>query len=966
MKKTFKKSIACLLAVLMVVFSVPFTALAAGEVDGYLYGPSEVGSNHLKIWWDEADPPKAEPDYITHNDDRVSDLGGWGLSFGDKLDVTQAAGGDQKEELMDEYRPIFAVTASAYDSFKSTTTYGLADKVAYSDADILDASDIKAGQKFVVTFEFGGFDSIATCQVKGTFDSSKIKLGYWGGRGNSTWTTATQANSTTSIIADGGTNFYSAAGNSAGTTCSVDDSSFYGVFTTRHTNCSSYVADRPYGEYGLVIFSLAFEAVEDCDLREVFEFAKGETGTYVCCYNPENQLFYTRPQYKNGQQANYGFAHEDDYYNGNIYGYLAPVIYSGVTGGSEPVEHVHDFAGAVAVSNGDGTHTLTCTAAGCDQSEGYQKIVDCSYTSEVTKQPTCTEAGVTTWTCTECNHSYTTDEPAATGHTADYADVQYNWTGSDAEGYTACAAVIGCANCDGTYGTVSATISTSSSEATCTVPGKVTYTATFDDENLQTQVKEVSGVLAPHTYTTQASDQLATPATCTEAAKYYAKCDVCGAVSDTETVAVGEPLGHEFTVDSGEMVSAATCQQKQLNKAKCSRCDAVSEDITVEVGELAEHTPVLDEDSAVEPTFDAPGKEADTVCSVCGTLIKEGAAIPAIPYYTITATAENGKATANGEASVKVAVNGDVTLVATANEGYTFVGWSLNDKIVSTEETYATKAIANADYVAIYELAEAEAQFTVVFTDQYGNVYSTQTVSAGTEVVPPADPTLAGFTFAGWSLTEEEIDALTTNATIVANFERAADQYVVTVTGDCTIAGADAQTTTVDYNTKVTVNAPEGSVNGTWKVDGAAVAYGTSYTFLVGADITLTYEEDAAVTAEPTVAAVSTDRDANSHKVAFLATRSLADGYEYVTAGFVYGKNLTEDDLKLANVGEQGTGADSGVVKVGYCSTDSEQFRLSYGLKAMSGTVSAKAFLAYVDTNGETQIIYGALQTYTY
>lgn len=373
------------------------------------------------------------------------------------------------------------------------------------------------------------------------------------------------------------------------------------------------------------------------------------------------------------------------------------------------------------------------------------------------------------------------------------------------------------------------------------------------------------------------------------------------------------------------------------------------------------------EGTALKPTIDYPGKNADKECTICG-YHEDGSVIPQLEHYTITATAVNGNAKVQGVSELgNVAVNGDVTLVATANEGYTFVGWSLNDKIVSTEETYATKAIANADYVAIYELAEAEAQFTVVFTDQYGNVYSTQTVSAGTEVVPPADPTLAGFTFAGWSMTEEEIDALTANATIVASFERvAADQYVVTVTGDCTIAGADAQTTTVDYNTKVTVNAPEGSVNGTWKVDGAAVAYGTSYTFLVGADITLTYEEDAAVTAEPTVAAVSTDRDANSHKVAFLATRSLADGYEYVTAGFVYGKNLTEDDLKLANVGEQGTGADSGVVKVGYCSTDSEQFRLSYGLKAMSGTVSAKAFLAYVDTNGETQIIYGALQTYTY
>lgn len=43
--------------------------------------------------------------------------------------------------------------------------------------------------------------------------------------------------------------------------------------------------------------------------------------------------------------------------------------------------HVHDFTGAKAVYNaGTETHTLTCTAAGCDQSEGYTQIVDCTKT----------------------------------------------------------------------------------------------------------------------------------------------------------------------------------------------------------------------------------------------------------------------------------------------------------------------------------------------------------------------------------------------------------------------------------------------------------------------------------------------------------------------------------------------------------------------------------------------------------
>ena len=75
------------------------------------------------------------------------------------------------------------------------------------------------------------------------------------------------------------------------------------------------------------------------------------------------------------------------------------------------------------------------------------------------------------------------------------------------------------------------------------------------------------GELAPHSFTTKASSQLVSAATCTEAAKYYAQCDNCDAVSDTVTVSVGDPLGHDY---SG---APATCTTDQI----CARegCGAV-------------------------------------------------------------------------------------------------------------------------------------------------------------------------------------------------------------------------------------------------------------------------------------------------------------------------------------------------------------------------------------------------------
>ena len=66
------------------------------------------------------------------------------------------------------------------------------------------------------------------------------------------------------------------------------------------------------------------------------------------------------------------------------------------------------------------------------------------------------------------------------------------------------------------------------------------------------------GELVPHSFTNKASSRLASAATCTEAARYYVQCDNCDAVSDTVTVPVGEPLGHDY---SG---ASATCTTDQV------------------------------------------------------------------------------------------------------------------------------------------------------------------------------------------------------------------------------------------------------------------------------------------------------------------------------------------------------------------------------------------------------------------
>ena len=116
------------------------------------------------------------------------------------------------------------------------------------------------------------------------------------------------------------------------------------------------------------------------------------------------------------------------------------------------------------------------------------------------------------------------------------------------------------------------------------------------------------------------------------------------------------------------------------------------------------------------------------------------------------------------------------------------------------------------------------------------------------------------------------------------------------------------------------------------------------------------------------VAAVSANQVAGSYKVEFVATRAMVDGCTYLKSGFVYGKNLSDADLTLANVGKKGSADNSGVVKAAYANSTegSTQFILSYGLSAQNGTASAKAFLTYKDQNGKVQTVYSDVMNHTY
>lgn len=433
-------------------------------------------------------------------------------------------------------------------------------------------------------------------------------------------------------------------------------------------------------------------------------------------------------------------------------------------------------------------------------------------------------------------------------------------------------------------------------------------------------------------------------------------CSVCGYVISENNVvipATGHAWGqwkHDAATAEADATHTRVCG-KDASHTETKACD-----FTAKVTQ--------------EATLDQPEITTYT-CKDCGYFYTKETA-PALAGVTVTVNAvENGSVTLAGQdvtagGSKKFAENGTYTLVATPNADCTFVGWQTGNKIVSTDATYTTVAIADITYTPVFAESAKPVQFT--FVDMFNNVISSQPVASGADVKIPQAPTYTGYTFTGWSVDEAAIKAATSSMTVYAQYEKdAAATYTVTTDADATVAygSNSAQGTLADipYGTQVTVSKADATA---WAIDGKIVAYGDSYTFYVASDVTV--KAASATTQAPVVAAVSANQVAGSYKVEFVATRAMVDGCTYLKSGFVYGKNLTDADLTLANVGKKGSADNSGVVKAAYANSTegSTQFILSYGLSAQNGTASAKAFLTYKDQKGKVQTVYSDVMNHTY
>lgn len=1009
MKKTFRKAIAVLLAVLMVAFSVPFSALAGTPDAPDMFGETNYTVTKNRKWWvdDGVDTSlsklQSTPEYWSYNSDETyNQMGSWSLSFGGRF---EDYGNSGYEDHRNDYKPVIAATVSSQGTNagmkeaiakvkdKSDTNaiknyaasyfqnyYGMDASHTYEAVktakNILNPATLKAGDRIAVTVEFGGFDVLQNGQFKGKFNKEYLKAAAYSSKPSRGDTWKAVSSGAAGCIADG-TQFYPTALAFAGNNVNVEDGTFYGAVTGKAAvagdqSVSNFIgtADgvKPFGKYGIVSFVYSFEVLQDCDLSDVFTFDTDIAGTEFEPYYRTSLDGTGEPNNTNAVNPELFLITHDD--TDSTFANWA-LIWTDYAKESTPETKTY----TITFNDINGKTVDTQTVK-----EGETPTVPSTNTAAAVNYKSDNKHEVTTYSW-----------PAVSAATADTTYTEVATTAEE--------------NCNITYAETSkhTLVSGTVLTGTCTVcnhvdtqtkddklDGTAYYAALAkaeavkaDDYTAESYAKvtaalEANAKATVEAYTDQA--QVTAAATALENAvkglvKVYTITftNAAGTVVDTQKLAAGAtpvapktntadttatPAGskqHSHTTYSWPAVSAVTANANYDEVAK-----VVTEDCT-------KGKPVV-----TEPTLDKPGSEV-TSCTICGQVL-ETKVLPQLKGYDITVaktaygtTTLNSEDATNGK-TTKVPANSTVTLTAQANEGAEFVGWKVANKLVSTNETYSFTAVADTEVTPVFT-ETAESTFVVVFIDMYGNVVSTQEVASGADIkVPATAPIYPGYTFKGWALTNDEITALTEGKTIRAIYEKDATQtYTVKAAGaTITVNGTDYtdKAENVAYDAKVTVTKAGAT---SWTVNGATVGYGESYSFFCASDIELTAVTKADDTSKTQVAIVSTTRpSATDCDVLFVATRTVADNETVVSQGFVYGKNVTASDLTLENVGNTASGTNPGKVRVIYNNINASQIGLNYGLTAKTGVAGARAFVVTKDADGHVHTYYSEASLYDY
>ena len=742
MKKTFRKAIAVLLAVLMVAFSVPFSALAATNGVADMFGSTEYTVTKNRKWWvdDGVDTSlsklQSTPEYRGYANDDVS---GGSVDFGGEI-ADYASNG--LEDHRNDYKPVVAATVSNlgskqgaeaaiangtyanYNKQYNNQYYGVTASKTYeavkAAGNIINPAHVKAGQRIAITVEVGGFDTLQNGQFKGKFNTEYLQASTPGTvtKVRDNW----KINTTAKGAIKNGTAFYSDAIQFNSSTYNNEEGIFYGAITGVAAGNGNQTTSNffgvgldgtpKFGKYGIVCYTYAFEVIKDCDLSEVFTFNTDIAGTEFEPYyrtsldgtgepscnaaNPE--LFLITHDDTDSTFANWALIWTDYEKSSTPETKTYTITFNDINGktvdtqtvkeGDTPTVPSTNTAATVKYKS-DNKHEVTTyswpAVSAATEDTTYTEVAttaeeDCKITYAETSKHTLVSGTVLKGTCTVCGHEDTQTKDDKLDGTAYYAAL------------AAAKAVDGSKYTADSYAKVTAALET---YAQATVEAYTDQAQVNDAATaLENAVKGLEALPTSDVYTytfnggstqTVTVDKGATPT----------------APTNTAATTVDNKDGtHTVTSYTWEKTGEFTFAEK---------ANAVKSDCT-----YGDYTTVT------ASTIAKAGTEKAT-CTVCGHEdVRDLAKLDGTAYYDALAKAE--------------AVNADDYTA----ESYAKVTAALEANAKATVEAYTDQAQVNDAATALENAVKGLVKvYTITFTNAAGTVVDTQKLAAGATPVAP-------------------------------------------------------------------------------------------------------------------------------------------------------------------------------------------------------------------------------------
>ena len=790
MKKTFRKAIAVLLAVLMVAFSVPFSALAATNGVADMFGSTDYTVTQNRKWWVDdgvdisLEKLQSTPEYRGYANDEVS---AGSFDFGAEI-ADYANNG--LEDHRNDYKPVVAATVSnlgskqeaedavangTFDKYNKQYVnqyYGVNAAHTYEAVkeagNIVNPAHVKAGQRIAITVEIGGFDVIQSGQFKGKFNTEYLQASTPGNvtKVRDNW----KINKAAKGAIKNGVAFYGDGMQFNSSTYNNEEGIFYGAITgTAATNgqqtTSNYIGVgsdgvKPFGKYGLVCYTYAFEVIKDCDLSEVFTFNTDIAGTEFEPYfrwsidgtgepscnavNPE--LYLVTHDDTKSTFANWALIWTDYAKESTPEAKTYTITFNDINGktvdtqtvkeGDTPTVPSTNTAATVNYKN-DNKHEVTTyswpavSAATADAT--YTEVATtaeekCNITYAETSKHTLVSGTVLTGTCTVCNHVDTQTKDDKLDGTAYYAALD------------AAKAVDGTKYTAESYAKVTAALETyaQAKVEAYTDQAQVTAAATA----LENAVKGLEALPTSDVYTYTFVGGKTQTVTADKGAAPIAPANTAATTVDNNDGT------HTVTSYTWEKTGEFTFAEK---------ANADTKDCT-----YGEYTTVT------ASTIAKAGTEKAT-CSVCGHEdVRDLAKLDGTAYYAALAKAEAVKAD-------------DYTA-----ESYAKVTAALEANAKATVEAYTDQAQVTAAATALEDAVNGLVKvYTITFTNAAGTVVDTQKLAAGaTPVAPKTNTADTTATPAGSKQHSHTTYSWPAVSAVTANANY--DEVAKVVTEDCT------------------------------------------------------------------------------------------------------------------------------------------------------------------------------------